>query len=306
MKNKIRIGTRASELALWQAHLVENKLNELGYETEIVEVSSTGDEVLDKPLHQIGGMGLFTRTLDNAMLRGEIDIAVHSLKDVPTDLPEKIVQAAVLERANILDVLVFKNNTEFLKENSATIATGSLRRRAQWLHKYPNHTITGLRGNVNTRLQKLEDNDWNGAIFAAAGLERINLLPENHQYLDWMIPAPAQGAIMVTALEADKAALEACEKLNHRNTEIAVFVERQFMKVLEGGCTAPIGGNATIENEEIHFVGVLSAIDGSREIRVEKKGMISDFENFGGTCAKELLADGGKELMIEIKAEMKK
>ena len=303
----IRIGTRASQLALWQANLVKTQLEKLGYKTQIIEVSSTGDEILDKPLHQIGGFGLFTKTLDNAMLRGEIDVAVHSLKDVPTELPENISQAAVLERANIYDVLVLKNNADFLNNSeSAIIATGSLRRKAQWLQKYPKHKITELRGNVNTRLQKLIDNDWNGAIFAAAGLERVELLPKNHVMLDWMIPAPAQGAIMVTALKADRELLEICSKINHKETEITVGVERQFMKTLEGGCTAPIGGNAKITGDTIYFKGILIAIDGTEKVEVEKTLPMSEWKSLGKICAEEVLGNGGKKLMESIKAEMKK
>jgi hydroxymethylbilane synthase len=177
MNRTIKIGTRTSQLALWQARMVQSKLNAFGHATTLVEISSKGDDTLDKPLHEIGGMGLFTKTLDEAMLRGEIDIAVHSLKDVPTDLPDAIVQAAVLERATTHDVLVYKGSLDFLESVDGCIATGSLRRKAQWLHRYPTHQITGLRGNVNTRLQKLKDNLWNGAIFAMAGLERIDLLP---------------------------------------------------------------------------------------------------------------------------------
>ena len=305
MQEIIRIGTRNSELALWQAHLVQKSLNNLGFQTEIVEVSSTGDEILDIPLHQIGGMGLFTKTLDVAMLRGQIDIAVHSLKDVPTDLPEGIVQAAVLKRANVHDVLVFKNNLDFLNASKGMIATGSLRRKAQWLHKYPSHQLTDLRGNVNTRLQKLADNNWNGAIFALAGLQRINLLPKEHLVLDWMIPAPAQGAIMITALEKNAFVLEACEKLNHAETEICVAVERQFMKTLEGGCTAPIGGFAEINGDEITFKGILSALDGSTKIEVEKTVSVKEAKTLGALCAQEVLNNGGAELMANIKTEMK-
>ena len=302
----IRIGTRKSELALWQAHLVQKQLNNLGYKTNIVEVSSTGDEVLDKPLHQIGGMGLFTKTLDTAMLHGEIDIAVHSLKDVPTDLPKGIVQAAVLKRASVFDALLYKENIDFLEKEQAVIATGSLRRKAQWLNKFPNHVITGLRGNVNTRLQKLEDNKWNGAIFAAAGLQRVELLPENHIILDWMIPAPAQGAIMITALEKDKEILQICSQINHKETETTVAVEREFMKTLEGGCTAPIGAIATIKNDTIYFKGILISLNGEEKIEVERSELISNSKSFGKKCAEEVLKNGGKGLMKRIKAEMQK
>jgi len=156
----IRIGTRDSELALWQAHTVQKQLQDLGYKTQIVAVKSDGDIQLDKPLYELGITGIFTKTLDIAMITGKVDIAVHSMKDVPTALPQGIVQAAVLERANTLDILVHKGNLDFI-ENSGTIATGSLRRQAMWLNKYPNHTVVDLRGNVNTRMQKLQENDWN-------------------------------------------------------------------------------------------------------------------------------------------------
>lgn len=306
MAKRIRIGTRNSELALWQSHLVENSLNELGYDTEIVELSSIGDEVLDIPLHQIGSMGVFTKTLDVAMLRGQIDIAVHSLKDVPTQLPETIVQAAVLERADVNDIVVYKGTEEDLLAAGATIATGSLRRTAQWLHKYPSHNLTDLRGNVNTRLKKLEDNKWNGAIFAKAGLERINLLPKEHLVLDWMIPAPAQGAIMITALESDQEVLEACAKLHHEDTALCVGIERDFMRTLEGGCTAPIGGYAEIEGDSVTFKGLLSAINGKEQKGVFKIASLADAKNLGKISAEEILANGGKELMNEIKKIVKK
>ena len=170
MSKIIRIGTRDSQLALWQAKTVQYHLEHLGHKTVLVPVKSTGDLVLDKPLYELGITGIFTKTLDIAMLNGSIDIAVHSLKDVPTVLPKGIVQAAVLKRGNINDTLVYKTNEEFLSARDAIIATGSLRRRAQWLNRYPTHTIVGLRGNVNSRLEKLEDNeDWNAAIFAGAG-----------------------------------------------------------------------------------------------------------------------------------------
>ena len=165
MSKIIRIGTRDSELALWQAKTVQAQLEKLGHKTVLVPVKSTGDLVLNKPLYELGITGVFTKTLDIAMLNEEIDIAVHSLKDVPTLLPKGIVQAAVIKRGNVSDTLVFKNNEEFLSAREGVIATGSLRRRAQWLNRYPTHTVVGLRGNVNSRLEKLENSDWNGAIF---------------------------------------------------------------------------------------------------------------------------------------------
>jgi hydroxymethylbilane synthase len=224
----IRIGTRDSELALWQARTVEKKLNDLGHKTEIVAVKSTGDLILNKPLYELGITGIFTKTLDIAMINGQVDIAVHSMKDVPTALPEGIVQAAVLERANEKDLLLYKTNLEFLSQE-ATIASGSLRRQAQWLHKYPNHKVVDLRGNVNLRMQKLTDNDWNGALFAAAGLERIGLKPEKYEVLDWMIPAPAQGAMVVLAMAKDEFCWQAVSELNDLETDICTYIERQFL-----------------------------------------------------------------------------
>lgn len=307
MSKTIRIGTRDSELALWQAHTVQNKLNDLGYTTEIVAVKSQGDIILDKPLYELGITGIFTKTLDIAMINGQVDIAVHSMKDVPTALPQGIIQAAVLERANPFDLLVHKGNLDFLT-GTGTIATGSLRRNAEWLHKYPNHQVVNLRGNVNTRLQKLAENDWNGAVFATAGLERINLKPENYITLDWMIPAPAQGAMLVVAMANDNYTIDAVSQLNHIETEICTYIERQFLKTLEGGCTAPIGAYARYDekNDTIEFKGVLLSIDGTERLMVDKKAPISEWKKLGFHLAQEILNAGGTQLMVNIKSQLKK
>ncbi|OED36010.1 hydroxymethylbilane synthase [Flavobacteriaceae bacterium (ex Bugula neritina AB1)] len=303
MAKTIRIGTRDSELALWQAHTVQKQLESLGYTTSLVPVKSTGDIVLDKPLYELGITGIFTKTLDTAMINNDIDIAVHSMKDVPTALPSGIVEGAILERANVCDILLHKG-TGFL-EGSGTIATGSLRRQAQWLHKYPNHKVVDLRGNVNTRMQKLHDSDWNGAIFAAAGLERINLMPQDYINLDWMIPAPAQGAMLVVAKEKDSYCQEALSNLNHKDTEICVHIEREFLRELEGGCTAPIGALATIKDNQIDFTGVLFSIDGKTKIEVARTIKAVNKKDFGRMCAQEVLTNGGIELMKQIKKELK-
>ena len=232
MSKLIRIGTRDSELALWQAKAVQQQLEHLGHKTLLVPVKSDGDLKLEQPIYELGITGVFTKILDVAMLNNKIDIAVHSLKDVPTLLPKGIVQAAVMKRGNIRDTLVFKDNEEFLSQRDAVIATGSLRRKAQWLHRYPTHTIVGLRGNVNTRLQKLEDSDWNGAIFAAAGLGRIDVRPEEAINLEWMVPAPGQGTIMMTAREDDDEVRTICAEINHEETEICTTIERKFLNLL--------------------------------------------------------------------------
>ncbi len=302
MAKTIRIGTRDSELALWQANTVQKHLSDLGYDTHLVPVKSTGDLVLDKPLYELGITGIFTKTLDIAMLNGDIDIAVHSMKDVPTALPKGIVEAAVLKRASVQDILVHKG-LDFLK-GSGTIATGSLRRKAQWLHRYPTHNVTDLRGNVNTRMQKLSDNDWQGAIFAAAGLERINLKPESYIDLDWMIPAPAQGAMLVVAKSEDAFCREALANLNDETSQTCVHIEREFLRELEGGCTAPIGALAEIKDNQIHFTGNLFSLDGIEKIEVNKVVDVSDNLNLGKIYAQEVLNNGGRELMAKIKAEM--
>ncbi|UCE94125.1 MAG: hydroxymethylbilane synthase [Flavobacteriaceae bacterium] len=300
MEKVIRIGTRSSELALWQANTVSNQLQHLGHETEIVKIDSIGDEVLNKPLYELGTTGVFTKNLDIALLNEKIDIAVHSLKDVPTVLPKGIVQAAVLKRGLFHDILVLKDNDDFFTQKSATIATGSLRRKAQWLYRYPHHSITDLRGNVNTRLRKLKENNWNGAIFALAGLKRIGILPENTIKLDWMIPAPAQGAVMVAALEKDEELLKALYELNDKETEICVGVERDFLNKLEGGCSAPIGALALIKNEELNFKGALFSTDGKKKIEFSKTVPLHRINDLSEFAASYILDRGGKKLMRKL------
>ena len=283
MDKVIRIGTRSSELAMWQANTVAKQLEHFGCKTEIVKIDSIGDVILDKPLYELGIIGVFTKNLDIALLNDKIDIAVHSFKDVPTKLPEGIVQAAVLKRGDFNDVLVIKEDENFFTKDSAIIATGSLRRKAQWLYRYPNHTITGLRGNVNTRLKKLEDNDWDGAIFASAGLKRLNLLPEKekHLKLDWMIPAPAQGAVLIVALEKNEELIEVVKQINYEETATCVKVERDFLRVLEGGCTAPIGALAMIIKEELMFKGVLFSPDGKNKLEFSKSVPLDKINDLG-------------------------
>ncbi len=306
MSQVIRIGTRGSKLALWQASLVEKELTLHGINCAVVTVESEGDQQQDKPLHEIGGVGLFTRMLDEAMRRSEIDIAVHSLKDVPTELPEDIVQMAVLPRGDFNDILVYKSATapDFADNRPAVIATGSLRRKAQWLSRYPHHTVVGLRGNVQTRLRKLAESDWLGAIFARAGLERVNELPANSIVLDWMVPAPAQGAIMVTARLQDTALVaELRPVLNHPATERMVAIERDFMRTLEGGCTSPIGAHAQLEGKKVVFKGGVYSINGERKVEVNVTGD-AGAQGLGVQWAREVLAQGGEAIIEEIRKSL--
>lgn len=314
MTKVLKIGTRDSELAMWQATTVQSQLEAQGFKTVLVPVKSEGDINLTEPLYEMGITGIFTKTLDVALVKGTIDLAVHSLKDVPTQLPNGMVQAAVLERANSNDILVYKGN--FNPDEEMLIATGSLRRKAQWLNAYSHHKVTDLRGNVNTRLAKLHNQPWNAAIFAKAGLQRIGLLAKlrtnyGFEYLDLdsNIPAPAQGAMMIAAMASNTVALQAAQLLNHDMTALCVNIERLFLKKLEGGCTAPIGAIATIANNILHFKGCLFSLDGKQRIDVTDSISLEDLtpdslQTFATKQAHGILENGGKELMAQIKTEL--
>jgi len=293
MQPPVKIGTRDSELAMWQANQVRNLLTHVKIESELVFIKSEGDLDTVKPLYELGVQGIFTKALDAALLDKRIDIAVHSMKDVPTKLADGIRQAAVLKRGSFKDIIVYKNSRDFLedKNGKAVIATSSIRRSAQWLHRYPNHTIENLRGNVNTRLRKVSTNEWDGAIFAAAGLERINLRPQNSEDLDWMLPAPAQGAIVIVCRDSDLDIYNYCKAFNDENAERCTFIERSFLRELQGGCTTPISALALIENDNITFKGSICSYDGKIKIDVQKEFRTSEYERAGIEAARELLKD---------------
>jgi hydroxymethylbilane synthase len=311
----LRIGTRESQLAVWQANKVKDLLAENGHQSELVYIKSEGDIDLQTPLYEIGVQGIFTRSLDIALLNSRIDLAVHSMKDVPTQLPKGIVQSAVLKRASYKDLFVYKNGAEIedwkLSEISynppsgseGIIGTSSIRRKAQWLNRYPNHSIENLRGNVNTRLRKVAESNWHGAIFAAAGLERINLRPETSVELDWMLPAPAQGAIVVVCREDDNFGFEACQAFNHHDTTLCTKVEKEFLRTLLGGCSTPISALAVIEDGKLYFKGNIFSVDGTNRVDIEKLVSVHDATDLGVAAAVELLAKGGKEIAEKIHHE---
>jgi hydroxymethylbilane synthase len=308
MSTPLRIGTRESRLAIWQATEVQKLLLEHGHHSELVYIKSEGDLDLTTPLYEIGVQGIFTRNLDAALLNNRTDIAVHSMKDVPTQLPEGLTQAAVLKRGPVNDLLVVKHNTLFLDDENyvANIATSSMRRRAQWLHKYPKHQMHNLRGNMQTRLQKLHTENWDAAIFAQAGLERIDLRPENSIVLNWMLPAPAQGAIMITARENDSASIDACKKLNDRETALCTYIERSFLRGLMGGCSTPVSAYAQVVDNKVHFKGNIFSPDGLRKAETERSAFMHDSENLGSICAAEVLSKGGEEINKMIRQQMHK
>ena len=318
MNKVIRIGTRESQLAVWQATQVQQLLHEHGFASELVYIKSEGDIDLKTPLYEMGVQGIFTRSLDIALLSNRIDIAVHSMKDVPTQLPNGIVTASVLKRASYKDILVYNvenkvaidnrqsaigneaGNQFTIHDSRFTIATSSIRRKAQWLNRYPNDVIDNLRGNVNTRLQKLANSNWAGAIFAAAGLERIGLRPQQSIELDWMLPAPAQGAIVVVCRSGDQYPLKACGLLNDVNTALCTAIERDFLRALLGGCSTPISALATVHNGEVHFEGNILSLDGKQKASVQKTVIINNSKNLGTIAAKELLENGGQIIADQI------
>jgi hydroxymethylbilane synthase len=300
MSKKIRIGTRESHLAIWQAERVKSLLRQQGVEAELVYIKSEGDLDLITPLYAMGVQGIFTRSLDQALLNNHIDLAVHSMKDVPVRLPTGLTEAAVLERDSPFDLLVPhpSNNKIILDDHQpVTIASSSLRRKAQWIHRFPADHIEPIRGNINTRLKKLEAGNWWGAIFAAAGLERIGLRPANAVELDWMIPAPAQGAILVVCREREEDLFELCQKLNHEPTAFCVKTERDFLAALLGGCSTPIGALAEMTGEEIFFRGNLLDTSGEKMFSIEKRISTELAASLGTAAAHELLSSGGNEIM---------
>lgn len=323
MSKILRIGTRDSQLAVWQATLVQDLLKQSGVDSELVFIKSEGDVDTVTPLYALGVQGVFTKTLDAALLNNRVDIAVHSMKDVPTQLAQGIRQAAVLQRASTKDLFVYKNETDLealgfeqgawslLKSESIngapasafTIATSSVRRKAQWLHRYPHHQIENLRGNVNTRLRKVAEHNWNGAIFAAAGLERIHLRPSFSVELDWMLPAPAQGAIMVVCREEDQEAFESCQSFHDAPTALCTKIERDFLKTLMGGCSTPISGLAKIENNEVWFRGNIVSPDGRQKVEIEGSAPLHEATQLGACTAENLLQKGGAAIVNSIRSK---
>lgn len=299
----IRIGTRNSALALWQAREVARHLQNSNYMTEIVPIVSSGDKNLNQPLYSLGITGVFTRDLDTALLNDEIDIAVHSLKDVPTKLPENIELIAYLERDYPQDVLIRKEAAKTKEFHELKLATSSLRRRAFWLKYYPEAVFSDIRGNIQTRLQKLEDQDFDATILSLAGIKRMKMNTE-YEMMPFMIPAPSQGVVAVAGHSDKKEINGILRTINHKETQICVEIERNFLSTLEGGCTAPIGAFAEIIENQIRFKAALCSLDGKNCISTDENFEYNETENFGEKFAKVVLENGGKELMTEIKGSL--
>lgn len=292
----IRIGTRNSPLALWQANEAARKLKNLGVDCQIVPVLSSGDKNLSQPLYSMGITGVFTRDLDAALLNDEIDIAVHSLKDVPTILPENISLFAFLERDFPQDVLVRNSKSKTKPIENLKVATSSLRRRAFWLKEFPNTEFTDIRGNVQTRLQKIEDGLADATIFSLAGLKRL-ALNIDYELLPFMLNAASQGVVTIAGRTDNQWISSISNQINHEETALCVQAEREFLQTMEGGCTAPIGAFAEIENGKMRLVGRLCSIDGKDCIETDEITDIQFVTGFGSRLAQKVLENGGKEIM---------
>jgi len=299
----IRIGTRNSALALWQAREVARHLQNNNYLTEIIPIVSSGDKNLNQPLYSLGITGVFTRDLDIALLNDEIDIAVHSLKDVPTQLPHNIELIAHLERDFPQDVLIRRESAKDKEFHELKLATSSLRRRAFWLKHYPDTQFFDIRGNIQTRLQKLEEQDFDATILSLAGIKRMNM-DINYEMLPVMIPAASQGVITIAGHSEKPEINEILKTINHQQTQICVEMERNFLSTLEGGCTAPIGAFAEKIENQIRFKGALCSLDGKNYIGIDESFEYNEEENFGEKFANIVLENGGRELMTEIKSQL--
>lgn len=297
----LRIGTRGSPLALWQANYVATRLRSVGPRpVELIEIQTAGDQVRDVPLPQLGGEGVFTKEIQHALLNGSVDVAVHSLKDLPTIVVAGLTLAAVPPRGATGDVFISRRHRTFDSlPQGATLATSSLRRRAQALHRRPDLKVVDIRGNVETRLRKLTEQGLDALILARAGLERLELAGEITEILDpaWMLPAVGQGALGLECRTDDRASLEWVEKLNDAPTRQAVLAERAMLRALGGGCQVPIGAAATVNGATLTLRGVVLSPDGRRRIEATLSAGPQDAEPLGERLATELQKQGAREML---------
>ena len=308
-KRVIKVVSRDSALAMWQTNFVVDSLRKVTdqYEFEIVSLKPKGDKVLDVSLAKIGDKGLFTKELEDGLLSGEMDFAVHSLKDIPTVLPEGLQLSAMLTRHNPADVLISEKYDSFdALPQGAKVGTSSLRRKAQLLNKRPDLNIQDLRGNVNTRMRKLKEENFDGIILAAAGVERMEWkesITEELAY-DLCLPAVSQGVIAVETRSDDPEIIAVVQLIHDKESEICVNAERALLRALEGGCQIPIAGHAHIEGDTVVLDGLVGSIDGKTIIRDQMRGPIELAEEIGKQLAKVLSDKGGKEILEQIRMEL--
>lgn len=305
MKNKIIIGTRSSKLALWQAEYIADCIRQKYPEktVELLHVTTKGDKVLDVPLAKIGGKGLFTKEIETAMLENKIDIAVHSLKDMPTQLPDGLSLAVVTKRADPYDAFVsIKYDSFAVLPKGAKVGTSSLRRKAQLLHARPDLQIQNLRGNVNTRLEKLEQGQFDAIILAAAGLKRLGFGARIREILpkSLCLPAVGQGILAIEARTGDKEMFSLLQFLHDEGAWQAALAERAFLSRVEGGCQVPVGVHAVTDKDVLTVEAVIASLDGTQLLYDKETGPVSSATELGRKAAEKLLDEGGLAIMQEI------
>jgi hydroxymethylbilane synthase len=295
--NMLTIGSRGSQLALWQARWIQARIQSFSLETRIEIIHTTGDKITDVALSKVGTKGLFTKEIEEALLSGAIDLAVHSLKDMPTELPEGLTLAAIPEREDPRDAMVGRSLAALAPK--AKVGTSSLRRAAQLRAKRPDLEIENIRGNVDTRLRKLDEGQYHAIVLASAGLRRLGWENRITELLhpDVMCPAVGQGALAVETRSDGSAAYEIARRLEHRESRIAVTAERAVLAALGGGCQVPIGAYATVDAGALHLRAIIVSPDGTEIIRKEARGVSEDAARIGAALGEELLAQGGRQIL---------
>jgi hydroxymethylbilane synthase len=297
----LKLGTRKSKLALWQANFIKEKLEALGCKVELVPITTTGDKILDAPLAKIGGKGLFVKEIENALLEGEIDLAVHSLKDVPMIIPEGLTLSAITEREEPYDVLISRNGKKLEDlPSGAVVGTSSLRRQVQIKRRRGDLRVEILRGNVDTRLRKLKEGLYDAIVLAYAGVKRMGFSGEISQILEDFIPAVGQGSLAIETRAEDERVINFVKVLNHEESWLRAVCERAFLRELQGGCQVPIGAYAWIEGDRIKIKGFISDLEGERFLEGYEEGSLQEAEEVGKRLAQRLLREGGEEILKEI------
>ena len=305
MKQHLRIGTRGSALALWQAKWVKTRLEELWPElqVELVPIKTSGDKIQDVSLATLGGKGLFVKEIEEALLAGTVDLAVHSVKDLPAEFPDGLTLSAVLEREDARDVLITRNGEALTELPTGTrVGTSSLRRQALLLHLHPGLRIEMLRGNVDTRLRKQREGVVDATVLAAAGLKRLGLMPEHSHVLDDQVflPAIGQGALGIETRTNDETVIAFVRPLHHAETAAAVSAERAFLRRMGGSCRTPLAAKGTVKEDRVHLTALIASPDGKKLIRGEQEGPHNIVEPIGVSLAERLLAQGGEEILEEL------
>lgn len=308
-ENVVRIGTRKSALALWQAEWIKKRLSELNpaLHIELVKITTKGDKIIDSPLANIGGKGLFVKEIEEALLEGRADIAVHSMKDMPAELPDGLIIGAVPEREDPFDALLIRGEILMHLRPGAIIGTSSLRRGAQLKKLRPDATIEPLRGNVDTRVRKLDEGQYDAVVLAVAGLKRMGLEDRIVEYLGppHFLPAVGQGALAIQTRENDDSTNSLIAPLEHGPSRTTTAAERAFLAELQGGCQVPIAAYAAHVGEKLHVAGMVASLDGSTILRQDMEGDPSDAEEIGKTLGKKLLEKGADKILEEIYGETK-